>query len=444
MPDKYIGVIQAGGMGTRMRELTEGKFPKPMLPLNGKPMLQWQIENIARYGVKEFIIIVGYLGENIRQYFGDGSSMGVRISYLTEEEPLGSAGAFYYLKEYVHTENFIFVYGDVMFEIDWRRMMGFHERHGGMVSVFVHPNSHPYDSDLLILDKRNCVTGIDFKRGKREYWYENCVNAGIFVLNCRILDRVRKAERADFERDVLLPEISLGTVYGYRATEYVKDAGTPERFRTACIEQKKGVWRKKCLENRQKCIFLDRDGTINKFRGLLSREEELELEGQAAEAIRLINSSEYLAIVITNQPVVARGMCKVEDVDKIHRKLQTLLGEQGAYVDDLAFCPHHPDKGYPGEIPSYKVSCDCRKPSAGMIHDMAEKYNIDLKASWMAGDSTVDIQTGINAGLHTALVQTGQAGRDGKYAVEPEITGETLLDVVRQIIDFGGGVKGDG
>lgn len=435
MPDKYACVIQAGGLGTRLREITKNIIPKPMVFLNGKPMLQWQIENAAQHGISEFIIIVGHLGEKIRQYFGNGSSMGVHISYITENEPLGSAGALFYLKDYIFTENFIFIFGDVMFALDWKRMMRFHEKHSGMVTVLVHPNSHPYDSDLLVLDKNSRVTEIDFK-GEHDYWYDNCVNAGICILNQKIIGRLEKPERMDFEKDILLPEIQCETVYGYYTTEYVKDAGTLERFRAACIEQEKGIWKKRCLENNQECIFLDRDGTINKFRGLISREEEFELEEQVAEAIRLINSSGYLAIVITNQPVVARGMCRIEDVDRIHRKLQTLLGKQRAYVDDIAFCPHHPDKGYPGEEPAYKISCNCRKPSTGMIDSMAERYNISLENSWMIGDSTVDIQTGINAGMHTALVLTGQAGGDGKYSVFPEITGQNLLDAVRQIINI--------
>ncbi len=436
MPDMYIGVIQAGGLGTRMRELTKNNIPKPMISLNGKPMLQWQIESAVRYGVNEFVIIVGHLGEKIREYFGDGSFMGVRISYITENEPLGSAGALYYLKDRICSENFLFIFGDIMFDIDWKRMMKFHENHGGMVTVLVHPNSHPYDSDLLVLDEDSRLTEIDFKGKERDYWYENCVNAGICILNRNILDGFEKPGKADFEKDVLLPEIYRKSVYGYHTTEYVKDAGTLDRFREVCAEQEKGIWQKRCLENKQKCIFIDRDGTINKFRGLISHEDEFELEEHVVEALRLIHSSGYLAIVITNQPVVARGMCGIEDVNRIHRKLQTLLGRQGAYVDDIAFCPHHPDKGYAGENPAYKISCNCRKPSTGLIDDMAEKYNINLENSWMTGDSTVDIQTGVNAGMHTALVKTGQAGADEKYAVLPEITGEDLLDIVRQIINI--------
>ena len=110
----YTAVIQAGGKGTRMRELTGDQIPKPMLMLNGKPMIQWQIENIARYGIREFVIIIGYLGEKITEYFGDGTGLGVRISYIKEEEPLGSAGALYFLKDRLGARDFLLVFGDVM------------------------------------------------------------------------------------------------------------------------------------------------------------------------------------------------------------------------------------------------------------------------------------------------------------------------------------------
>ncbi len=164
------------------------------------------------------------------------------------------------------------------------------------------------------------------------------------------------------------------------------------------------------------------------------QEEEFELEACALEAIRKINKSGYLAVVVTNQPVVARGLCEIEDVERIHKKLATLLGREGVYLDDILFCPHHPDKGFPEENQAYKIPCECRKPKTGMIQKAAAKFNIDLDNSWIIGDTTMDLQTGVNAGLHTALVLTGTAGKDGKYDVKPELVGRDLLDTVEKIL----------
>lgn len=444
MDRRYIAVIQAGGKGTRMVSLTNDKIPKPMLEINGKPMIQWQIENIAAYGIDEFVIITGHLGEVIEDYFGDGTKLGVHISYIREkqDEPLGSAGALYYLKDMVKVGTLsqytdaLLIFGDVMFELDWNRMINFHEQHNAKATLLVHPNAHPHDSDLLILDDKNRVKGIDPKNKVRNYWYDNCVNAGLYILCAELLESVPGPEvKVDLEKDILADFMkSEDTIYGYHTSEYVKDAGTPERFQKVCKEQELGVWSQKCLKNRQKCIFLDRDGTVNKYKGLIADETLLELEQDAGKAIKKINESGYLAILVTNQPVVARGMCTIEDVNRIHQKLQVLLGEQGAYLDDIAFCPHHPDKGYPEENPRYKIECNCRKPATGMIDEMIKKYNIDVSQSWFVGDTTIDIQTGKNAGLKTVLVKTGVAGADGKYDVKADVVVADLYQMIRSIL----------
>lgn len=438
MLNNYTAVIQAGGKGTRLIKLTGDNIPKPLLKVNGKPMIEWQIENIRKYGVRNFVIIIGHLGEKIKEYFQDGSKFGVRIEYVEEKEPLGSAGALYYLKELSYTD-FILVFGDVLFDIDLERMVRFHEGKSALATLLVHPNSHPFDSDLVMMDNESRVVEFDYKTNSRDYWYDNCVNAGIFILAAKLLERLDALQKYDLEKDLLIPNLDTGRIYGYRTTEYVKDAGTVNRFYDVCKEQAKGIWQERNLSNKQKCIFLDRDGTINVYKGLISQDSDLFLEKGAADAIRLINGSGYLVIVVTNQPMVARGMCDVEDIVRINRKLGVLLGRQGAYLDDLIFCPHHPDKGYPEENPEYKIPCNCRKPGIGMINEMAEKYNIDLSRSYLVGDSTVDIQTGINAGLKTVLVKTGQAGSDRKFDVAADYEAENLLEAVRLILSVRSG-----
>ena len=435
MNNNYVAVIQAGGMGTRMLELTKDEIPKPMLPLNGKPMIQWQIENIRKYGIMEFVLIIGHLGERIEEYFGDGSRFGVRIQYIRETKPLGSAGALYYLKDMLKERSFLLIFGDVMYDIDWNRMIVFHEGKNGLATLLIHPNSHPHDSDLVIVDDEKCVIGIDSKNHVRNYWYDNCVNAGLYILSADILQHLNAAVRTDLEQDLLKPFMSQRQVFGYQTPEYVKDAGTVSRFHVACKEQKQGIWQQKNLSNKQKCVFLDRDGTINKFCGLLNDEEQFELEEGVAEAIRLLNASKYLVIVVTNQPVVARGMCEINDIQRIHKKMQVLLGQQGAYVDDIVFCPHHPDKGFVEENPIYKIPCNCRKPAIGMIEQMAKKYNVDLTDAYMIGDSTVDIQTGKNAKIKTILLSTGQGGMDRKYEIQPDYRAKDLLEAVKIILN---------
>ena len=173
---------------------------------------------------------------------------------------------------------------------------------------------------------------------------------------------------------------------------------------------------------------------MNVHKGFLKSAEQFELLPNVHDAIKKINSSGYLVIVVTNQPVIARGECSFEELSRIHMKMETELGKHGTYIDDIFFCPHYPQKGYEGEIPELKVDCDCRKPKIGMLTKAADKYNIDLSASWFVGDTTMDIQTGINAGMHTVLIHTGEAGQDGKYSVSPEFESTDLLEAIRRIL----------
>ena len=428
-------VIMAGGKGTRLAALTRDEMPKPMVPVAGKPLLLWQVERLKENGITDILMVIGHLGEKIQEYFGDGSQFGVKIRYFVEEIPLGTAGSFYYLKDMIEEDTFVMMSGDLMLDIDFARMVQFHLDKQSVATLFVHPNGHPFDSDLLVLDREDRVVRFDSKHNTRDYWYDNCVNAGVFVFDKAVLERVPEPKKRNLENDIIKGMIDDGfPVYGYRSSEYVKDVGTVERIEQALKDIESGIVSGKCLKKKQKCIFLDRDGTINQYRDFVYKEEDFELEDCAVEAIRKINKSGYLAVVVTNQPSVARGLCEIEDIVNIHNKLATLLGREGVFLDDILFCPHHPDKGFPEENPLYKIPCDCRKPKTGMIQKAAEKYNIDLENSWMIGDTTMDLQTGVNAGLHTALVLTGVAGKDGKYDVQPELVGENLLDAVELIL----------
>ena len=171
-------VIMAGGKGTRLRAITKDEIPKPMAPVAGKPILEWQIECLRRQGVQEVILIIGHLGHKIREYFGDGDAFGVKISYIEETQPLGTAGALAMLPEQLTGPSFFLIFGDVLFDIDLERMRRFHEEKKAVATLFVHPNVHPFDSDLVVCDAEGRVQQFDSKHNVRDYWYQNCVNAG--------------------------------------------------------------------------------------------------------------------------------------------------------------------------------------------------------------------------------------------------------------------------
>lgn len=416
-------IIMAGGRGTRIAAVASD-IPKPMIRIDGKPVLEHEIECLKAQGFSDLIITVGHLGQVIMDYFGDGSKFGVDIQYFVEESPLGNAGALFLLRNQLK-EDFLLLNADAVFDVDFQRMVDFHKRKGGWVTLFTHPNSHPYDSGLLLADSDSSVLAWLAKEDARPVYYKNRVNAGLHVLSPAALDavavmleRIGKADpqtgkiiKVDLDRQVLKPLAGTGKMFCYDSPEYVKDMGTPERFYAVEEDFRAGRVQAGNLRNRQKAVFLDRDGTINKYVGFLRREEEFELLPGAAEAIRKINDSGYLCIVVTNQPVIARGEVTVEGLTKIHNKMETLLGKEGAYIDGLYYCPHHPHSGYDGEVKELKCDCDCRKPKPGMLRQAAEDFNIDLQQSWMVGDGENDIKAGLAAGCRTALIGSGEFGQ---------------------------------
>ena len=421
----------AGGKGTRLADMN-AEIPKPMFPVLGKPILEYQIESLMKSGIKDITLIVGHLREAIKEYFGDGQRFGVRIEYIEENEPLGTAGALYYLKG--KTDDFILIFGDLILDIDFNRFMAFHKEREAMVTLYGHPNSHPYDSDVIEVDTNSRVTGILGKKAERNFYYHNFVNAGVYCVNPEALDDIHAPVKTDLEKKLIAGLIQHGKVYAYKSTEYVKDMGTPDRLASVSNDVRNGVVSNRSLKQKQKAVFLDRDGTINEYAGFLRNINEFKLLPGVSDAIAEINASSYLVVVATNQPVIARGEVTFSQLEEIHKKMETELGKGGAYLDDIFFCPHHPHKGYKGEVKGLKINCACRKPETGMIDRAAEMYNIDLSVSWYIGDTTVDIQTGRNAGMKTILVQTGEAGMDGKFDVRPDFIAKDLLSAVRHIL----------
>lgn len=419
-------VIMAGGKGTRISSVASD-IPKPMIKIDGRPVLEREIECLKNQGFTDIIITVSHLGSIIMDYFGDGSKFGVNIKYFNEVEPLGNAGALFRIKDEL-TEDFLLLNADAIFDIDFNRFVEYHKKKGGLVTLFTHPNSHPYDSGLIITDSNDSVLKWLSKEDDRPTNYKNLVNAGLHVISPKILEQEINTPKIDLDRQLLKPLAGTGLMYSYKSSEYVKDMGTPDRYLAVTKDFKEGKVTSKNLCNKQKAIFLDRDGTINKSVGFLTNINDFELEEGAAEAIKKINNSGYLAIVITNQPVIARGEVTLEELDEIHNKMERLLGEQGAYLDAIYYCPHHPDKGFAGERIEYKIICDCRKPKPGMILNASKDYNVDLNESYMIGDYKNDVLCGKNAGCKTAIID-----KDLKNDYDANIVGKSLLDCINQI-----------
>ncbi len=396
-------VILAGGFGTRLLEVLGPRTPKPMAPFNSVPLLEHQILLCKKYGFTKILILVHHLSEVIENYFGDGSKFGVKIDFYKEQNPRGTAGA---VSDCVHLlhDDFLVIYGDTFLDVDLRAFFDEHINKGSDILAFTHPNSHPYDSDLLEVDKNNRV--IKIFRPKPQESYSNLVNAALYAAKKDIFsDYVEKNGVIDIAKN-LFPVLidKKKKLMSYKSVEYIKDMGTPERYLSVSNDIENGCVENLSIRNKRKAIFLDRDGVINKEVGHISNIDDFLLLDDVAEAIKIINKSGYLAICVTNQPVVARGELTFSGLEKIHCHMEAKLGEKGAYLDDIFFCPHHPDSGFEGEVKELKYKCECRKPKPGMLYEAAKKYNIDLNLSWTIGDHSRDMMAGKKAGTKTIYI----------------------------------------
>ena len=424
--------IIAGGKGTRLQSRIGG-LPKPLAPVAGRPLLQHQIEMAAAQGVREIVLLTGYGAAAIREFCGDGSRWGVTFVYHEETTPLGTAGCALEALELLADE-FIVLYGDTMLDIDLNRFLSHHRNAHAEATLLAHPNDHPRDSDLLEVDERGNVRAILPYPHPPDAWLENLVNAAAYVLTKPLLAAYRERFRTgDFAKHLFPLMLADGhRISAYRSTEYIKDAGTPERldkvegdFLSGRVAEGRGA---------RPGVFFDCDGTLTAGTGLITSPDQLELLPGAADAVRAVNRAGHLAVLVTNQPVVARGDCSEADLRAIHNKLETLLGREGAYLDKIYYCPHHPDSGYPGERADLKIDCLCRKPKPGMIDQAAAELGIALARSWMVGDSTMDTLTAHNAGIRSALTATGNGGADGRYQAEPTLRAAGVADAVARIL----------
>lgn len=396
-------VILAGGFGSRMGDISK-TIPKPMTHVCGKPVLQHQIEALCKEGIRDFIIVVGHLHNIIEEFFSDGSDFGVKITYFREDTPLGTAGALFRLGL---DEDFLLCNGDLLFDFCLEDMVSFHKQKNALATLFVHPNTHPFDSVLIKADINGLVTEIIEKNNKPAH-YANLCNAGIQIISPDLLKLCHFSSKADLDKDVIKPNVNTRRIFAYKSAEYVHDMGTPERLTSAERDFSLGIVASKHRRNKQKAIFVDRDGTLNVHKGFITRPEDIELLPGAAQAVAKLNTMGYLVIIATNQPVIARGECTEETLRDIHDKLETLLGKEGAFIDEIYYCPHHPDRGFDGEIAELKISCNCRKPEPGLLLNAAKDFNIDLTSSYMAGDSMRDVIAGQKAGCTSVFIGNTQ------------------------------------
>lgn len=427
-------MILAGGKGTRLAARSNG-LPKSLVEVAGKPLLAYQLELLAKHGIKRVVLLCGYGAQAVREFCGDGSRWGLAIECVDEATPLGTAGAVIAALDRLPDE-FVVLYGDTMVNVDLRRMCEAHASSGAEATLLLHPNDHPWDSDLVESDEHGRVVAIHGYPHPEGAVLPNRVNAALYVLKASALEGfgVPKAP-LDFGKKVF-PELLVHGMHlhGYRSPEYVKDAGTPERLDRVERDVLNGTVARSSLDIKSPAVFLDRDGTINEEIPYLTRPEEFKLIPGAGQAIRSLREAGFRIVVVTNQPVIARGGCTEADVNRVHDHMEVELSREGAFIDGIYLCPHHPKQGFAGERAELKMECTCRKPNPGMVQRAELELNLDLRGSWLVGDRTGDIQTAHNCGVHSILLRTGMGGRDQRHSARPDFVLDNLLEAAHCIV----------
>ena len=429
-------VILAGGKGTRLAERLGGQ-PKSLVDVAGKPLLERQIDQLAKAGVDDILLLVNYGADHIERFVASLNRSDVHVRLLDDGEPRGTAGAVLAALDRL-PERFLVVYGDTLFNLDVERFVARHIESQADATLFLHPNDHPQDSDIVEIDDDGWVRRFHPYPHPAGGFLPNLVNAAFYVIEKRALEPYRDTTvPSDFGKNLFAAMLADGArIKGYASFEYIKDLGTPKRLEKVERALRDGVVARASLKTPQKAVFVDRDGTLNVWRGFITDPGQIELLPGVAEGIRLLNEREFRVIVTTNQPVIARGEASPDRLRQIHNKLETLLGQEGAFLDAIYFCPHHPDKGFAGEVAALKIDCDCRKPGTGLVTRAAEALHIDLSRSWMIGDTARDVLMANRAGLRSVQVKTGEPEYPARgHDARPDFVCDDFAQAVAIILD---------
>lgn len=411
--NNYTVVIAIGGKGTRLNSITSG-FPKPLFPVLGKSTLERIILCLINQNFKNILLTISYKSVLFDQFIKEMSDKyDVIIHTYKEEEPLGECGALWEINDLVKS-NIIFINGDLIFSIDFDRLLSFHERLDADITLVTHPSSHPEDSDMILSSNGSAIDKLFFKdealsRGNIKPLLGN---AGLSIFKSNLILKVEKPEKNKypnlfgyFVRNAL--KISK-KIFSYNTSEYIKDMGTEKRFQQVVNDLINKIPEKKNYLNKQKALFLDRDNTLiecsqNEY---ITSVEQIKFIEKNIIKIAKISGEYTFIVIVTNQPQISMNRLNISDLEQINNHVIHYCRSKGLLIDFVTWCPHHPHVGFTEEIHSLKTDCFCRKPNPGMLLELAFNRNIDLSQSLFIGDSYSDEAAASSVGCRFAHVNS--------------------------------------
>ncbi len=374
----------AGGLGSRLGALT-ASLPKPLLPCGDRPFLAWLLRELVRFGVEDILLLTGHLSERVEAAVAGLAAAlprPVRITLSVEPSPAGTGGALWHARDRLD-ERFLLVNGDSLLDGNLARLLAASAADGadvaGRLALRAVPDAARYG--VARLDGERIVTFSD--RGGAGM--PGIINAGVYALNRRVLDDTGPA--CSLERDVLPRLAARGALRGTVLDGWFIDIGVPADLTRAGAELPRRL--------RRPALFLDRDGVLNQDLGYVGCRERFRWTPSALAAVRAASDAGWHVFVVTNQSGVARGLYDEAAVRDLHDWMTDAAREAGGTIDDIRYCPFHPD----AVVPAYRRDSDWRKPAPGMLRDLIRAWDLDPAACVLVGDQPTDLAAAAAAGV---------------------------------------------
>lgn len=393
-------VILAGGLGIRLRPLTYDN-PKPMVRVNGRPFIDYLIEDILKpNGIEELVVLLGYLPEKVKEYLGDGTKFGIKVKY-SESAVEDGTGTRVRKAANLLENNFFLLYCDNYLRVNLEELWKFHEAHNALATMTVYSNNYGFTKNNVLVGDNGYVAEYDKERKKTGL---NGVDVGFFAMSKKVLDLMPAEENFYIHEKIFPLLIERRQLAGFGTDKFYYSLSTPERHGMA----------ERFLDRGRKVIFFDRDGVINKKAPAIVGDAdyiknwgEFEFLPGVPEAIKLLTENGYEIYVISNQSGIGRGKMTEVDLFQIHKNMEGEINKNGGKISAIYYCPHAWDAG-----------CLCRKPKPGMFHRAEIDHQIDLSRAVFIGDDPRDKEAGDAAGVRTILFKEGQS----------------LLDIVKSLV----------
>jgi mannose-1-phosphate guanylyltransferase/phosphomannomutase len=431
-----VVVIVAGGLGTRARSMTGEHSPKALLPVAGIPIIERQIRTLESQGFRKIVILAGHLGPQIEEFIKNKDfSNRLQLVVLIEPSALGTAGAVISAREHFEFEHLVVVFGDLLFDLDFESLLASHQENQAAATIVCRPNDHPNESDLVEMDDSFNIRRLLPKKNRPAHDYRNLVPTGIYSISRQILYEFSENQPLDFFQDMFPALLKKEKkLLAYPSTAYICDVGTLSGRNAAEEALRSGRVERTRIGALRPTVFFDVDGVlIDDIPGVgITSPNDVRMIPGAGAALRSLNQDGHLAIAVTNRPQLAKGQINRLELEHIFSRLDMQLASEKGYLDKIYFCPHHPEVGHPGEVPSLKVECICRKPEIGLFKRAMDEAPVNLAQSAMIGDTWRDILAARSLGIYAYGVRTGNGCRELRAGIRPDL----MFNVVGEAVSF--------